>query len=437
MERLQISDNRRFFVTESGKPFFWLADTAWELFHRLSPAEIEYYLDDRRSKGFNVIQAVILAELDGLHTPNYNGDLPLHNDDPAQPNEAYFQYVDAVIRLAASKDMYIGLLPTWGDKVDRLGGVGPVIFDEKSARLYGELLGNRYRNDPNIIWILGGDRHPNGYESIWSAMADGLRTGGDGRALMTYHPRGPGQSSTYLHNEDWLDFNLIQSGHNRRDEPNWDLITQDYQRTPVKPVIDAEPNYEGHPVGFERSGRFGYFTDFEVCKAAYRAVFAGACGHTYGHNSIWQMYAAGRKGLASPRMDWKEALTQPGANCMTHLRRLIESRPFLTRIPDQRFLASDPGPAVTHVRATVDLYGRYGMVYVPGARQTIDVRLDRLAARTVTAWWYSPRTGEADSIGDFADQSIASFTSPDCGPDWVLVLDDKSCAFSPPGTAGM
>src|SRR3712207_6713206 len=115
VEAIQVSSNQRFLTTAQGQPFFWLADTAWESFHRLGRAEAEHYLETRRRQGFNVIQAVILAEMDGLHTPNANGHIPLLGDDPTRPNEFYFRYVDDIVRLAAGKGLYIGILPTWGD----------------------------------------------------------------------------------------------------------------------------------------------------------------------------------------------------------------------------------------------------------------------------------------------------------------------------------
>ena len=31
LPRLRVSDNARFLVAEDGKPFFWLADTAWSI----------------------------------------------------------------------------------------------------------------------------------------------------------------------------------------------------------------------------------------------------------------------------------------------------------------------------------------------------------------------------------------------------------------------
>jgi hypothetical protein len=133
---LRISPNRRFIVRDDGTPFFYLGDTAWELFHRLTMAEAELYLRDRAAKGFTVIQAVALAELDGLRTPNMRGDLPLINDDPTRPNEAYFAHVDAVVDLAASLGLHIGMLPTWGDKWNQKWGVGPEIFTPERARLW-------------------------------------------------------------------------------------------------------------------------------------------------------------------------------------------------------------------------------------------------------------------------------------------------------------
>ena len=131
--RLRVSKDKRYLEHEDGTPFFYLADTAWELFHRLNEKEVELYLENRRAKGFTVIQAVILAELDGLNTPNANGEKPFLSKDIKLINEEYFKWVDKVIRMAEKKGLYIGLLPTWGDKVDKQWGVGPVVFKPDKA----------------------------------------------------------------------------------------------------------------------------------------------------------------------------------------------------------------------------------------------------------------------------------------------------------------
>src|SRR5512133_2255635 len=182
--RLIVSDNHRFLQFQDGTPFFYLGDTGWEFFHRLTYKEAEIYLENRRQKGFTVIQAVILAELDGLNTPDRNGDKPFVDNDPGRPGKAYFAFVDSLIRLAESKGIFIGLLPTWGDKVDRGSwGKGPEIFNPENAFTYGKFLGERYKNFPNIIWIIGGDRS-GGTNSkntgsnfpVWDAMGRGIKS---------------------------------------------------------------------------------------------------------------------------------------------------------------------------------------------------------------------------------------------------------------------
>src|SRR5829696_2905672 len=87
----------RHFLLKDGKPFFWLGDTAWELFHRLHRDREDRYLKRRREQGITVVKAVVLAEMDGLHTPNSYGETPLIDDDPARPNEKYFEHVDYII----------------------------------------------------------------------------------------------------------------------------------------------------------------------------------------------------------------------------------------------------------------------------------------------------------------------------------------------------
>src|SRR5687767_13799495 len=97
--RLKVSENRRFLIKSDGSPFFWLGDTAWELFHRLNQDEVDCYLAKRRSQVFTFIQAVALAELDGLTVPSANGHLPLFDQDPARPlvregQDDYWDHVD-------------------------------------------------------------------------------------------------------------------------------------------------------------------------------------------------------------------------------------------------------------------------------------------------------------------------------------------------------
>lgn len=436
---IKVSENKRFLSTEGNEPFFWLGDTAWELFHRLTLEEAEYYLDVRSKQGFNVIQAVVLAELDGLHTPNANGHIPLIGDDPAKPNEYYFRHVDDVIKLAAKKGLYIGLLPTWGDKVHKgLWGIGPAIFDESNAYIYGKFLGERYKDFKNIIWILGGDRPAEGYEKVWTSMAQGIKDGLGRKPFITYHPSGGNSSSKWLHQMDWLDMNMLQSGHCLVDTPNWEMIRNDYNLTPIKPVLDGEPNYENHPIDpYLRKWHpeYGRFTDYDVRKQAYRSVFSGACGHTYGHHSVWQMYSPKYAPVTFASCYWDEAIHFPGAKQMVHLKNLMLSYPYFTRVPAQEMLLNVSPPPLPKDQedrinperacypvATRDSDGSYALIYFPVPNQTLLIDTSSLLGSKVKAYWFDPRTGEKFYLGDFHKETL-KITSPLGGPDWVLILE--------------
>ena len=237
---LKVSPNQRHLVKADGSAFFWLGDTAWELFHRLNREQATQYLINRVEKGFTVIQAVALAELDGLNTPNPYGDKPLLNNDPTTPNEAYFKHVDFIVDKAAELGLFIGLLPTWGDKVfkDRWG-TGPEIFNPENAKIYGKWIGTRYQDRKNIVWILGGDRNPRNDQdvAIWRAMAAGITeaVGGADKALITFHPQpndlADAGSAKWFHNDAWLDFNMFQTGHCRENNV-WDRIQVAYKKRP-------------------------------------------------------------------------------------------------------------------------------------------------------------------------------------------------------------
>lgn len=437
--QLRVSKNQRFLETADGKPFFWLGDTAWELFHRLSREEADLYLKNRADKGFTVIQAVALAEMDGLHDPNFYGETPLENDDPTKPREAYFQHVDYIVRKAEQLGLYIGLLPTWGDKVfkDRWG-MGPEIFNTTNAKIYGRWIGNRYKNQKNIIWILGGDRNPRheGDVAIWRAMAEGVAegAGGNNKALMTFHPQPnavkDGGSSKWFHNDAWLDFNMFQTGHCRENNL-WDRMEYVYNLKPTKPVLDGEPLYEDHPVCFNAND-FGTSSAYDIRKHAYIDVFAGAFGHTYGCHDIWQFYAPHRTPVNGPHYPWYVAVDLPGASQVKFLRQLIESRPFFDRVPDQSLITNALG-ANDHIQATRG--NDYIFIYSSQGK-SITVNTAKISGKEITAYWYNPRNGEANEIGKFEKKPQQEFIPPttDYGRDWVLVIDDSSKKFAAPGT---
>ncbi len=437
---LMVAPNGRFLTTDAGRPFFYLSDTAWLLLYRLDRKESELYLKTRAKQGYTVIKVMGLEEFGELKTPNRYGDLPLLNLDPATPNPKFFDHVDWLLKIMKPLGLYLAFDCTWGDKVGpKLWGKGPVVFNEENAGAYGKWLGKRYAKTPNIIWLLGGDRPPvvnkehfkdhdgpEDYRNIWDAMADGIKEGGAAKQLMSYHPMGGSSTGDHLHDEPWLDFNMMQSGHGERNSPNWRTIERDYARTPPKPCMDDEACYEDHAVNWKPEN--GWFDDYDVRKTAYWAVFAGAHGHTYGSSPIFCFSGAPGPALTQfgARRDWKEALQLPGSIQMGYLRQLMLSRPFVSRIPDQSMIAGDAGEGTHHVRATRDANGTYAFVYLPVGKE-IEVRTEALKGKRLTVSWFDPRHGTTTKLGTIPNTGTVTASPPMPGPgvDWVLVLDAR------------
>ncbi len=422
--QFSVSDNQRYLL-KNGKPFFWLGDTGWELFHRLNKEDVEKYFKKRSEQGFTIVQAVVLAELNGLDSPNANGDKPLINNDPARPNEAYFKFVDYVVNKADDYNMNIAMLPTWGDKVfkDRWGA-GPEIFNISNAEVYGKWIGGRYKNKTNIIWVLGGDRLPRNANdvAIWNAMGKGIMEATDNKAVISFHPQPcDSGSATWFHHESWLAFNMFQNGH-CRDVPVYNKIQLAYNLTPIKPVMDAEPIYEDHPVCFNAKD-LGISSAYDIRKYAYLDLFAGAFGHTYGCHDVWQMYSSRHAPVNGPHMYWYEALDLPGAGQMQYVRKLMESHPMLERVPDQSLILENDYTPAERIQATRG--EDYAFIYT-AAGKPFTVHLNKIKGETLHARWYDPRNGNTTDIGMFKNKGTQQFTAPSTGygNDWILIIDD-------------
>jgi hypothetical protein len=433
-QKLSVSKDGHHLIQQDGAPFFYLADTGWEMFHRLNREDAAMYMKVRADAGFTAVQVMGLAEFDGLNTPNAYGRCPLkRNDrgeyDPTMPDldgeYSYWDHVDYILSEAERLGLYIALLPTWGDKFNRAWGIGPEIFNGENAYAYGLWMGRRYADQPNIIWVTGGDRmlETRRHFEVVCGMAKGLREGDGGAHLITFHPTGGQHSSTPLHEEDWLDFNMIQSGHDRK-RYNFSMIAKDYVRTPPKPVLDAEPGYEDHPDAFKPAN--GYLDAADVRQFAYMSLLSGACGHTYGDHSVWGFVESLPMDGFQPGhfcAPWRKALYSPGAGQMRYAKDLMLSCGFLSGVP---------------MPDLID-HQLEGTLYIPVLRgdgylmayaamgQPITLKLGFMDCRALKASWYDPRTGSSQSIEQDIDMSsVATFSPPSGGrgQDWVLVIDE-------------
>ncbi len=430
--QLAISSDKRHLVTNNGTPFFWLGDTVWELFHRTTREEATAYLDNRSAKGFTIIQAVVLAELDGLNTANSYGNKPLLNNDPLTPNEAYFTHVDFVVNEANKRGIIVALLPTWGDKWNKKWGVGPDIFTPANAASFGEYLGRRYK-DKGVVWVLGGDRNPEEPADfdITRSLAHGLRNGDGGSHLMTYHPMGGSSSFDFYENEDWIDIHMSQTGH-RVAAPNYRFNEKARALPVARPHIDGEPRYEDHPNDFNPVEK-GWMDAFDTRVAAYWSMLSGAAGHTYGNHNIWQLYTENRTPINNARTHWKVALDQPGAFAVGWMRKMMEKRNWQLLQPAQKVIISENPEGEQYKVAAVSIQQDFMMVYIPfGTSTTINTQA--LAATSVKGWWFNPRDGRTIAIPIFENKGTKEFipSSTGRGSDWLLILDDAAKVYTDP-----
>lgn len=423
---LKVTNDGHALEHKDGTPFFWLGDTAWELFHRLKLEEIKTYLDNRQKKGFNVIQVVAIPTMNGLKTPNVYGELPLIDLNPARPNPAFFHLIDTVIQMALKKNMAMAILPTWGDNVSS----EHPFFNVSTAYTYGKFLGDRYKRYPNIVWVLGGDHsaytEKNDWRPAWRSMARGIREGAQKPVLISFHPGGiMWESALQVHNEEWLDFNMIQSGHSEVDQPVWKTVERDYNLKPSKPVLDAEPAYEDHPIHPWPTWNpaNGYFRDYEVRRQLYRSVFSGAFGVTYGHHAVWQFYSPEYEKINYADRFWYDALDRPAAFQAGFLKKLIDSGRYFRRIPQQSLILTGQGEKSDYITVFRDDKGRYILAYLPVGKQ-INLNTSVINSTTLSISWFNPRTGQTKHLKDLNNKGSLQLNPPETGKikDWVLII---------------
>lgn len=65
--KLVVSEEGRYLKHENGAPFFWLGETGWLLPERLNRDEAEYYLEQCKRRGYNVIQVQTLNNVPSMN----------------------------------------------------------------------------------------------------------------------------------------------------------------------------------------------------------------------------------------------------------------------------------------------------------------------------------------------------------------------------------
>jgi len=452
MERLNISKNRRYFVTADEKPFPWLADTVWTMPQRLKWDDAEHLMQRRRAQGFNVLQICALDPERDVQMRSPAGVPALCGGDLSRPNERYFEYLDYLLDMAEHYGFYVLLLPVWGQLVvgdDWGGGVYEKTVTEENAYEYARWLGDRYKDRPNLLWCLGGDRMPIhkgvDYRNVWRRMAEGLARGLTGKTirydepspvweqlLITYHAcheAETGLCSTFSYwddREQWIRFIMLQSGHGLASK-NYELIRREYERERVMPVWDGEPAYECMATAWPLTPETPRHGSRMVRRRAYWSLLAGAFGFTYGHADVWCSISPRERSFLNP-LGWQEALESEGSGQMVHLRSFMESLEIMTAVPCQQIFTEAhrrEGSLDTHAQAafTKD----YVCVYLPtGGHATLDLT-SVWQDTSVGVWYWCPREGTftaENALPLELNRGQVIVTAPGEGPeqDWLVVL---------------
>lgn len=435
---LRVSDNGRYLQHTNDTPFFWLGETGWLLPERLNRDEVDYYLDHCKRAGFNVIQ---VQTINGVPAMNIYGQssMPFGYDFTRinQPGVyGYWDHMDYIIDAAAHRGIYIGMVCIWGGLVK----AGKMNMEE--AKAYGTFLANRYKDRPNIVWIIGGDIQGNIKTAEWETLAATIKSI-DQNHLMTFHPRGRTISTDWFNQASWLDFHMFQSGHRRynqrnnnadypipedTEEDSWRYVERSLAQTPIRPIVDGEPSYEAIPIGLH-DAKEGFWQACDIRRYAYWSVFAGSFGHTYGHNSIMQFLKPGVNPAYFATTYWYDALKDPGFNQMKHLKNLMLAFPFFERIPDQSLIAGENG--VKYERLIATRGEDYALIYNYTGRE-MQINLTKISGKSKKAWWYSPSNGRLFYIGEFKSKT-ATFQPQGRqinGNDWVLIITDASKEYA-------
>ena len=391
----KVSDNGRYFTDCDGNPVFWLGTTQWQIFREYTLDQARTILENVKSKGFVFVQVMLAGVGDGT-VPNVYGQKPWINDNPLTPNEAYFRNVDSVIQIARENNIIISVT-LYHQRYRKC-------ITLENARAWAKWLACRYKDVPNIVWSMTPQAKQE-YVAVLRELAAGLREGDAGLHLITFKPDPSPYSSSFIHNENWLDFDSMQTWTDVK--LIYPMVTNDYNLKPVKPVLMAEGAYEEGP-----EYKFDV-TPLWIRRQAYYSYLAGA-HHTYGHNDSWRVLPT-----------WKKALDSPGAFQMGILKKTFLARQqWWYLVPDQSIFASG-GITDTDVLNLAARHkdGKWIMVYLAG-KASFSVNMSKITAgKQVNAFWIDPKTGGSVPIGSFSNTGVESFSTPNGWEDAILILE--------------
>lgn len=433
----------------TNKPVFITGDAAWSLITELDNSDVDIYLSDRASRGFNYIWCGAADNYYQSNPPkNRYGDSPFDGADFSNEDATYWAHVDYVIARAAFYGITVALDPGFVG-LSSPGGYLTSYQNTSDTVLtaYGEFLGDRYKSVPNLIWALGGDVDPStGVVPKVTALAQGIRSK-DKVHLMVAEGQPQFAALDTFANTNWMNLNWLYF-HTTNVASG---VASNYFRSPWLPPFEGEGWYENdHSI-----------TDLQLRQQGYKAVLSGAYlgNGGFGNSPMWYFNGGPSAKPADPT--WKSQLGSPGSTAQQLLGKLFRSREHWKLVPDidhtvmtagydsrtffseakeslRSLLRREPyrlGSASSLAARTSD--GQTIIAYIPnGNDASVTIGMNNITDSQLqaTAWWYNPRDGSILQIGSFAASGSRKFTAPD-GNDWVLVIDSLTAKLPPPGSA--
>jgi Protein of unknown function (DUF4038)/Putative collagen-binding domain of a collagenase len=421
---LKRSANGRYLVDQKNAPCLIIGDSPQALIVNLTTNDAAFFFADRASHGFNSLWINLLCStytggradasaLDGILP--FTGTIPNTNSyDLTKPNEAYFARVDAMLNLAAAQGLQVLLDPA------ETGSFLSVMLDNGSnkCRDYGQFLGQRYKNFPNIIWLSGNDfqtwRNAS-HDAVVRAVALGIQDK-DANHLQTAELDYVVSSS--LDDTNWNSIFTLNGTYTYY--PTYARLLQDYNRPNFLPSIMIEANYE-----FESLQ--GPVTTAPILrKQEYWTMTSGAAGQLYGNHYTWPFTNG-----------WKNYLDTPGAIQIGYLKKFFEARAWYNLVPDTNHLVvtgsigtfSSTGHVADndYLTAARTPDGSLAVIYTPVIR-AFTVDMSQLSGPAVVRW-FDPSSGNFSNIAGspIPNSGTQSFTPPvnnnDGDGGWVLVLE--------------
>ncbi|MGH9723269.1 MAG: DUF4038 domain-containing protein [Bryobacteraceae bacterium] len=421
---VRVAADRRHFEHADGTPWFWLACTGWNSALQSTPDEWRDYLNDRASKRFTAIQFVMTQWRAGRRDEQGRVAFRL-TGGRLEIDPAFFRRMDERFDTLNSRGLAGVPVLLWALTSKDNESPGAALSTAQAIALARYMVA-RY-GAHHVLWLLGGDGDYSGSNlERWKTIGRGVFPASPSRRPVSLHPGGMRNPWRDYLDESWLDYFVFQSGHGS-DARKWKWNATEgggegWKFEPPRPVLDGEPNYEGHLSYQSRT----VIDDAAVRRAVYYSLLAAPpAGVTYGAHGIWYWSRKAEVPLDHPRtgvaLPWRECLNYPGALQMRVMRDVFDSVEWWKLRPDRTLLAEDP-PDPTFVAYPMPARstdGRFALIYLPA---NPNVRLNLAGfRRAVASTWIDPRTGERKRAGDLKPETGVEARAPGPG-DWILLL---------------